>query len=69
MITRPHPRKTLPPELAAAQADFTSEGAPPPGKVANAPPALPLATTTARRVAVKPPTRRKGPTPAGRHRW
>lgn len=69
MITRPQPRKTMPLELAAAQADFTAEGAPPPGKVANAPPELPPAPTKACRVAVKPPTRRKGPTPAGRHRW
>ena len=38
----PHPAP-VPPTLADQKADFTAEGSPPPGKVANTPPLTPAA--------------------------
>ena len=39
----PHPAAPLPHTLADQKADFTAEGSPPPGKVANTPPRTPAA--------------------------
>ena len=39
----PHLPPPLPPTLADQKADFTAEGSPPPGKVANTPPLTPAA--------------------------
>lgn len=47
-----------PPTLAEQQADFTAEGSPPPGLVANAPPVLapgPVPTTTPPRLSPEAP--------------
>lgn len=52
------------PVLGEAQAEFTSEGAPAPGKVATRAPQLP-----ANKTAPKKSNARKGPPHAGRHRW
>ena len=43
----PHPAAPLPPTLADQKADFTAEGSPPPGKVANTPPLTPATLATA----------------------
>jgi hypothetical protein len=66
MIRRPRTTAPKDPALAEAQAEFTSEGAPAPGKVATQVPVLPA---TAGAVSPKKSNTRKGPAPAGRHRW
>lgn len=69
MIRHPRHRAPKNPELANAQADFTAEGAPAPGKVANGNAVVPPLVATKVGAPIKPPPRRKGPAPAGRHRW
>ena len=43
MTSRARQPAPLPPTLAEQKADFTAEGSPPPGKVANTPPLTPAA--------------------------
>ena len=50
----PHPAP-VPPTLADQKADFTAEGSPPPGKVANTPPLTPAAS------AIPEPSRKPKP--------
>lgn len=64
MIRRPRLRVPQAPVLAEAQAKFTSEGAPAPGKVAIRAPLVPAHAATP-----KKSNTRKGPPHAGRHRW
>jgi hypothetical protein len=71
MILHPRTRAPKSPGLAEAEADFTAEGAPPPGKVATTTPVVPPAVTP---LVSRDPVRarrktRKGPAPVGRHRW
>ncbi len=68
MIRRPRSPVPKTPSLAEAQAEFTAEGAPAPGKVSTRVPAMPPATNAAA-APRKASNARKGPAPAGRHRW
>jgi hypothetical protein len=71
MIRHPRTRARKSASLIQAQADFTAEGAPPPGQVATQAPVLPAAAATAVRPAPAKArgNARKGPAPVGRHRW